>query len=82
MAAASAARSTLMGSSVVTMTRPPRSSSHLALTMVMPDELVSHVVAEGVPLGRLVEADGRARVADVQVENVVRDLVKDGSSRG
>jgi hypothetical protein len=36
MTAASAARSTLMGSSVVTMTRPSRSSSRLALTMVMP----------------------------------------------
>jgi hypothetical protein len=40
-----------------------------------------------VPFGRLVEVDGRARVdsrariVDVQVENVVRDVVRDGSSR-
>jgi hypothetical protein len=51
------------------------------------DELVDYVVAEDVPFGRLVEVDGRARVdsrarvADVQVENVVRDVVRDGSSR-
>jgi hypothetical protein len=39
-----------------------------------------------VPLGRLVEVDGRARVADVQVENVVgavvRDVVEDGLPDG